>query len=260
MLMIKKNESVSIFNEWVRWGRLGWFDILSRYRRTIFGPFWIVLMTLITIGSIGFVYGAIFKVSIRDFIPHVAIGIITWTWMSTSLIESCTSFTTYKFIMVNQVVQPTSIIIRVMYRNLIILLHNLSIVVMLFFFFKIPISWSALLILFSLPLVGLVIFSLGIILAYFCSRFHDFIQLTTSLMSLMFIVTPIIWSPKILEERTYIAYLNPFSYLIDIVRLPLLGEIPERGSWLVVTTIFLIVGVGAWATNHNFQRRVLFWL
>src|ERR1700676_800588 len=39
---------------WQLWGRLGWNDILSRYRRSILGPFWLTLSTAIMVIALGF--------------------------------------------------------------------------------------------------------------------------------------------------------------------------------------------------------------
>ena len=42
-------------------GMLGWQDIKQRYRRSAFGPFWLTISMGVMIGTIGIVFGNIFK-------------------------------------------------------------------------------------------------------------------------------------------------------------------------------------------------------
>jgi ABC-type polysaccharide/polyol phosphate export permease len=53
---------------------------------------------------------------------------------------------------------------------------------------------------------------------------------------------------------------NPFHYLIDIVREPLLGEVPALATWLVAaafTVLNLAIGIGLYA---RYRARLAYWL
>lgn len=43
-------------------------------------------------------------------------------------------------------------------------------------------------------------------------------------------------------DRRWVAWVNPFSYLIDLVRLPLLGTSPDLHLWLVC----IGMAIGGW--------------
>ena len=57
---------------------LAWHDIVSRYRGSMLGPFWITLSMGLMVAGIGFLYANLFKVPVNEFIPYVALGIVFW--------------------------------------------------------------------------------------------------------------------------------------------------------------------------------------
>ena len=68
---------------------LAWHDIVSRYRGSMLGPFWITLSMGLMVAGIGFLYANLFKVPVNEFIPYVALGIVFWGLMSNVIIEGC---------------------------------------------------------------------------------------------------------------------------------------------------------------------------
>ncbi|MCC8417484.1 MAG: ABC transporter permease [Rickettsia endosymbiont of Bryobia graminum] len=256
--MIK--EETFPFNEWGRWAHLGWFDILSRYRRTIFGPCWIVLLTVINISVIGFVYGTLFKVPLHNFIPYMAIGLITWLWISTSIIEASSAFVSYKFVLLNQEIRPTSILIRVLFRNLIIFFHNCVVILLICLFFHLPLSPALFFVLPGMFLATNIIYVLSIPIAFICTRFRDLSQVIVIFINLGFLITPVIWFPHILVEREYIVYLNPFTHIINLIRLPILGSIPPISSWLVSLGVFLLFSLFSFFCIKKYRYHIQFWL
>ena len=74
------------------WSTLGWLDIRQRYRRSVLGPLWITLTTLVTIAGMGPLYGALLRIPIEDFVPYLALGIIVWSLISSLIIEGCACF------------------------------------------------------------------------------------------------------------------------------------------------------------------------
>lgn len=250
-----------ILEEWIRWVRLGWFDIKSRYRRTTFGPLWIVLVTGVTVSAIGFVYGSLFKVTVREFIPYVAIGLIIWGWISTSLIEAGTSFLAYKFVLLNQTLHPSSIVVRVVVRNWFILLHNGLVILLLFVVFGRAPSAPMLLAVPGMLVLGATVFAGATVAAFACTRFRDLQQALVAMLSLGALVTPVIWSPEVLgEQRAYIAHLNPFTHLLDLVRLPLLGRIPSTVNWLVSGGMLAVLSALAVFMVRRYRHWIPFWL
>ncbi len=59
---------------------LGWQDVRQRYRRSALGPFWLTISMGVMIGTIGIVFGQIFKTPMREFLPFLAAGMILWSF------------------------------------------------------------------------------------------------------------------------------------------------------------------------------------
>src|SRR5258707_15511449 len=61
---------------WRLWFRLGWNDILQRYRRSILGPFWLTASTALMVIMLGVLYAELFNQPINDFIPFLCVGLL----------------------------------------------------------------------------------------------------------------------------------------------------------------------------------------
>jgi hypothetical protein len=71
---------------------LGWQDIRQRYRRSAIGPFWLTISMGVLIGSIGLVFGNIFRSPLDKFLPFLTIGIVFWNFITNVVSEGCTAF------------------------------------------------------------------------------------------------------------------------------------------------------------------------
>jgi len=89
---VAAGDLVSGFGRWWLWTILAWYDIKQRYRGSMIGPFWYTLSTLVLVTALGVIYSGIFHVEIQTYLPYLAVGMITWSLISTCLLESCTIF------------------------------------------------------------------------------------------------------------------------------------------------------------------------
>lgn len=241
---------------------LGWQDIATRYKRSRIGAFWLTINVLVLITVLGFVFGTLFKASINDFLPHLALGMIIWFFLSNVINESCTGFVDARETIL-QIRMPLSThIFKIVWRNLIILAHNVLIIPLLFLFIMKPVGFVALL---SIP--GLIILTanvswMAIILAIVCSRYRDLTQIVQNLMQIFFYVTPIIWSTGMLPDRlgASILNINPFYHLLSIVRDPLLNQYPTTSNWLISVLMAVIGWLFALVIFRRFYKKVAYWI
>ena len=73
-------------------GTLGWQDVRQRYRRSSIGAFWLTISMGVMIGTIGIVFGQIFKSPMNEFLPFLSVGLILWGFISTVITEGCSGF------------------------------------------------------------------------------------------------------------------------------------------------------------------------
>jgi ABC-type polysaccharide/polyol phosphate export permease len=242
------------------WSTLGWQDIRQRYRRSALGPFWITLTMLVTIVGMGPLYGTLLKLDLRDFVPYLSLGIITWGLISTLILEGCTSFSAADSI-IRSVRLPLSLhILRCIYRNLIIFTHNIVAYIPIIFYVGVSPKITWLLAIPGVLLIVIAAFPASLILGIFCTRFRDMQPIVGSVVQLAFFLTPIIWKPENLGKRAYIAEFNPLYMYMEMVRGPILGKVPGSTVYLGAVGITVLLYVIAVPLFVRFRSRVAFWI
>lgn len=241
------------------WIYLGWFDVLSKYRRTTLGPLWSIVMTGISILCMSVVGSLLFKANIRDFFPHVACGMITWGYLSAIIAESCTTFTSYSNIIQNVKLPLISFVLRAFVRNTIIFAHSLVILLIVLIVFN-KMSWSIFYIIPALAVYFVNAISMGIILGFFSTRYRDVSYIVLSLLNILVLLTPIMWRKEMLGEHEYLANFNPITHFIEIIRAPLLGNEISNISIYYCFAITVALWLFASYLYKNFKNRLVFWL
>ena len=243
------------------WTALGWQDIKSRYRRSTLGPFWLTISMAVTVSAMGPLYGFLFSANAADFIPHIALGLIFWAFLSTCILEFGNECVASAHFMKQMHIPLTLLVLRVCYRNLVILGHNILIYPAVMLIFGLTLGSAFFWLVPALLLVALNVFWMGIILALFCTRFRDMIPVITSMMTLMFFVTPIVWTvDKLPPARHYLADLNPFTILLELLREPIMGAVPSAYYWCYAAVMATTGCVLALLLLARFRHRVTYWL
>lgn len=241
---------------------LGWQDIRQRYRRSKLGPFWLTISMGVMIGMIGIVFGQVLSTPMVHYLPFLATGMILWTCFSTAIMEGVTAFIDSQG-MIRQLNLPLSLYpIRVLWRNIVILGHNILILPVVFVIVAHDISWNILLL-----IPGFIIFIwnilwISILLGTFCTRFRDMPPIVGSLLQFFFYVTPIIWMPSTLTPRSanLLVDPNPVYHLLQIVRAPILGTCPTFLNWSVSIAIALIGSLITLWFFGKYKKRIAYWL
>jgi len=243
-------------------GLLGWMDIRQRYRRSALGPFWLTISMSVMIGAIGLVFSTVFHTPIRDFLPFIAIGIILWTYVSNVIIEGCNGFITADNI-IKQLPIPMFVhIMRMIWRNILMLGHNIVIFPIILIAVGKPMGLISLLSIPGFILATINLTWVTLILAVICARFRDMPQIVASLIQVTFYLTPIIWKPETVSAHTgvYLLELNPVYHLIEIMRAPLLGQAPTPMNWLVSAALAICGSLFALYFYGRYRRRIAYWL
>jgi len=243
-------------------GILGWQDIRGRYRRSKIGPFWLTISMGVMIGSIGLVFGQIFRSPMADYLPFLAAGLIFWAFISGVINEGCMGFIDAEGI-IKQLPIPLFVhILRVLWRNTLIFGHNILIFPLVLLAVGKPVTAHILLVIPGFLLAALMLSWVALFCAIICARYRDLPNIVASILQVAFYLTPIIWSPSLLPERAaaMILQFNPFYHLLELLRAPLLGAWPEPLSWLVVAAIALFGWVLTLGFFARYQHRVAYWL
>ncbi|MEX3954860.1 ABC transporter permease [Trinickia sp. EG282A] len=242
------------------WSTFAWQDIRQRYRRSVLGPFWITITMLVTIAGMGPLYGALFKIDLNEFLPHLALGIIAWGLVSSLILDGCACFTSAEAIVRSIRLPLTLHVMRGLWRNVVMFGHNILAYVPIMLFLRIAPHWSWLLAIPGLLLVALAAFPMTIILGIFCTRFRDMQPIVGSIVQLAFFLTPIIWQPGALGRRAYLLNLNPLYPFVEILRGPIHGGVPPASIYLTAIGITVALYLIAAPLFVRFRARIPFWI
>jgi homopolymeric O-antigen transport system permease protein len=147
------------------------------------------------------------------------------------------------------------------FRIAIIFAHHLILYVVGVALGLISLHWIALLALPGMLLLFINGFWVITLLALVCARFRDVELITRNLLQLAFFVTPIFWDyRKVLSGREYIVDFNVLFYFIEIVRRPLLGEVPPLSIYAVVMAVTVLGYVLAYRVYRRMRRNLAFFV
>jgi ABC-type polysaccharide/polyol phosphate export permease len=243
------------------WLLLGWQDIKQRYRRSILGPFWLTISTAVMVVALGLLYAAIFQSPLDKYLPYLATGLVIWMFLSGTVSEGCQTFIASDGI-IKQVRAPfLAHVLRVIWRNLIILGHNLIIVLAVIVIF--PPDAQPIAFLLVVPAVFLLVLNAGWVvlsLGMFSARFRDVPPIVMNVMQLLFFLTPIIWDVTALPGRESFVYWNPLYHFVEVLRAPLLGGVPTAATWTTMAVACLFGWFATFLLFRRYRSRIAYWL
>lgn len=209
---------------------------------------------------LGVLYSTLLQQEITNYLPYLALGLVVWQYLATAINEGCTSFIGSAYL-IKQIRLPLTVhVCRVAWRNFVILLHSLPVVLIILVAFGHRPSLTFFLAPLGLFLLLLHAVWIGVVLGVLCARFRDIPPIVTNLVQVAFFLTPVMWPVEILKNLEWVATYNPLYHLIETVRAPILGGPIHVESW-VWSGGFLIIGFGfAQYLMRRFRNRVSYWL
>ena len=242
------------------WFRLALMETKIQYRRSVLGPFWFVLSTLFMVLAYGILYGTLLQVEISSHLPYVACGLVIWTLYSDIILKGCQVFI-QNGRMIQQLPLPLSVyLFKLVCHELIVFAHNISVIVLIFVFLLVSLSWQASMAVISLAVVVANGFVVGLIFGIVSTRFRDFMPIVHSFMRPMLFLTPIIWHADAFPERSAYVWLNPFFHVVEIFRAPLLGEAFPTESFLIVVIFTILFFVVSLLLFSKYRHRIVYWV
>jgi ABC-type polysaccharide/polyol phosphate export permease len=244
------------------WGRLGWLDVKRRYRRTLLGPFWTTISLGLYVVAVGIVGAGLWHQNIQEYLPFLVSGMVAWVLVSTIINDSCGLLVTGHALFRNVRFEYSILAYALVWRNFIVFFHNLAVYVLIVGTLKPQlIGFTALLAIPGVALVAINGIWIALLCGMFCLRYRDVTQIINSIIQISMLITPIFWPPESLVglRRLVFVETNPLYHMVDIVRAPLLGQVPGAISYVAV---LLITAVGwtvtYWVFRH-FRKRIAYW-
>jgi len=237
-----------------------WGDTRARYRRSVLGPFWLVIGTAVGVAGLSFIWSVLLKVDRETFVPTLAVGIVVWQFIAGCVAESPSAFTRNAAVMRNLKTPYLIFPMELLLRQSINFAHNLVVVVVVLVIFPPPLGFVQFLVIPGMLLVVGNLFWIAILFGMLGARFRDLEQTIGVLIPLLFFLSPVLYRPEQLGAMEQFIWLNPFTYMISLIRDPIQGFAPEPHVY-VVSVGMLVVGWAAtlWLYGKR-HSRIPFWV
>ena len=242
------------------WLYLAWLETVNQYRRTVIGPFWILLSLLIFTVAMGSVYSGLFSIAFNQYITYITTGMIGWNWANAILINSGSIYTSNAGLLLDYPTNKSYLIWSNVMSQFIIFLHQLPLVVLFYIIGLVPLSHNLIYLLPSILIVFAINIGAGAIMSIVVNRYRDLNRILTSFTIIIMLTTPIFWVPTMVGEglRSLSYRLNPFYYIVEIIRDPLLGKAPNPMHYLISTIMALVLLLLGSMIHKNYSKFVVF--
>lgn len=235
-------------------------DIRMRYRGSILGPWWITLSMGFLIAGMSVLYASLMNLELKAYVPWLACGIVVWGLITSTLTEGCDAFIGGGPIIRQSATPIFTFVLRTLTRNLMVFGHNVvivAVVAVIFGFWKDIRPFEVLL---GLAAVLANLSWIVALIALASARFRDVPQIVASILQIALFLTPVFWHTEQLTGRPAILWLNPFYYLLEVIRAPLVGGATNTDAWAVVVLMALLGWLVMFPLFAAHRRRVVHYL
>jgi homopolymeric O-antigen transport system permease protein len=239
-------------------------ELKARYRGSVLGFLWSLANPLLLLAVYTFVFSVVFKPDARGGMTPYALflvsGLFPWIWISASALEGSMSLLANSGL-IRKAVFPAELLPMVsVLSNLVHLLFALPIVIVAIVAGRIlhyPVGGISMLALPAILLLHLPMVSgLALGAAALTVHFKDARDLLANLLTLMFFLTPILYSLDTIHGLGPVYWavrLNPFTPFIRAYQTVLFrGEFPDPLLWTQMALVSLV----AWAMGAGLFERL----
>lgn len=239
------------------WIALASEDIGDQHRRTTLGPLWLVVNYL----AFAAIFIFLFDRGRGDptYPAYVAMGLLVWLFISETLTQASTLFVREES-MIKGTTLPLSIyIMRLTMQSVIRTAYSLIGCALILYMSGKTLEPGALWALPGILFVFLATPPAIVLFAFAGAFFPDSQFIVSNLMRLGMFFTPIFWHHEGQGGLRGAFYQwNPFTYFIEVVRLPVMsGELPIH-AWTVAGGVFVALWVLAIFVFGRYRKQVVF--
>tara|TARA_Y100001968_G_scaffold95281_1_gene85578 strand:- start:1216 stop:2013 length:798 start_codon:yes stop_codon:yes gene_type:complete len=239
-----------------------WYTATSRSRarfaRTTLGSFWLGFSNLLSIGTLGIVYGTVFSVEdFSSYFIYLGFGLVIWNTISSSISNSPQLFTHNSSNIKNMNLKPIFYTLEEWSFQLQTFVQSFVLVFFVFLFLKFSLIGN-LFIYTWIPLINLFIFIywFPVIICLISIRFNDIAQLVPIALQLLFLTSPILYRKESLGSLSWITNLNFIYQILEPLRESIInGYLNYYNSLFIL--VFNIIGLLSAIILLHFESKKL---
>lgn len=239
------------------WSAFAKEDIGDSHKNTMLGPVWLLLNYLTYIGTFGFVMRA--GGGDKNYLAYISMGLMTWFFILEAITQGVALFSREESFIKGTPLPLSTYVFRLttqcLIRNGYALLGCLGVLLLSGIYPSFMWLWSGvgiLVVLLAAPAVITVCAFLG---AYF----PDSHYLVSNAMRVGMFLTPVFWTYNGSHGARHVFYwYNPFTYFLEIVRMPVLdGAMPLKALGLCLF-ICVVMWILALFLMGRYRKKVVF--
>lgn len=239
---------------------MAWSDIRARYKRSVLGPLWITLSTAIGVVGLGLIWSELFKMDRATYIPTLTVGLVLWQFISGSIVESAGLFGRQSGIIRNLDLPLSLHPAQLVLRQSINLAHSAPLFFAVMLILGHPFEWTMWLAVPNFFLVIANLFWMSLCIGVLGARYRDLEYFITMIMPLLMFVSPVMFRPNALPISQDLIWFNPLADMIELVRDPLLGEVPPLFLYNVNVGLLMVGSVLTLMLFNAKRDRIAFWV
>ncbi|MBK1623204.1 ABC transporter permease [Afifella marina] len=237
------------------WMALAGEDITDQHRRTALGPIWLLINYLAFVGTFiaifGYARGA-------GFSAYVALGFFVWMYLSEVINQSISLFVREENFIKGTRLPLSVYVFRLTMQSLIRAGYALIGLLGLLFILGTPITMAWMWSLIGILLIVAITPAAITVLAVAGAFFPDLQFVVGNVIRLGLFLTPIFWYPAEGAIRGHFYFWNPFTYFLEIVRVPITDGVLPLHAFYVCGLIGAISWLLALWSLGRFRRQIIF--
>lgn len=253
------------WNNRYRMIRLANYELKSQNYGTMFGFLWNFLNPILQI----FTYWFVFAIGLRqeasqEGVPYIIwmiVGLIPWFFMSTALQASTNSIYSYAGILKRMKFPLAIVPVKTVFAQFFGHLWAMLIVFIVMIFAGITFSFKNIQLIYFMFCTLCFLIAFALMFSAITVLFKDFQKILSSIIRLLFYITPIVWNPETLPEHLQaILRLNPFYYLVEGYRESLIspyGLLYHKEDMIYFWVITIVLFVLGCQVHIKFRRQFI---
>lgn len=226
-------------------------NLKMRYRKSLFGMLWTILIPAGSAAVYYFVFSYILKVNVEHHLLFIICGLIPWTFFSNSVIVGTESLVSHAALLKKVPMPPQSPAFSDTVTGFINLLFSFPVILFMMIISGADFTWALIQVPILLIILFLITYPLSLMLGVIFVYFRDVRHLMTLALQLWFYLTPIMYTTEMIPEKFRIAlYLNPISLVFAGI-----SQSIAQGQWLTSLEWGVIF---AWTGTVFFLSKFLF--
>jgi len=239
---------------------LAWHDLRLHYHGSVLGPFWTTLSTAIAVMALGGLYASLLRHPQDGYMPYLAVSLVGWNAMAGLLTEACQVFAqqagAIRGLRMPFGVHAARLLLRVLFSAA----HAALVLPPVFLLCgRAPsFAWLLLVPAFLLWVITGLFVVLGLGAA--CARFRDIPPAVAGALQLGLLVTPVLWHADLLGAGAAWLLASPLYTMLEVVRGPLLGQVPPLPVWGAAGLAAAVLSAGAWCAFARARGHLAMWV